>query len=754
MVCFIARLVPRYTGKRGITGNQKQIDKLARETWIWSFTLNGQGAKIKVLIGLWLAGIKFSQLFTLTYDPSAISGLPDWAVEVGEYTLFDFQSLVAEENSTANVAISDVFDVGAQNNLTAGATEALADGYEAARGFVSGEDRYYNFFVFYSFVCVAVLVLVCICWPCLTGTGSESWERKATMIVGTIQGFVAIPLYTHLLAGLDCTYEDTGWGPYGNESGFRWDGETDAFGFQSDAEIMMSAHDPTTAIAGDHSLISEEEAKRSCYGSWTDASDGENWTAFNYMVFGMIAICIFHWPVTLFLMAKSDSERDDDQAVTMIVDAIIRAKTLPGRKMTNVPTSPAVAGTPRGEPDNHEDKYEEKKGCCRKLKPKPGYENAKVDYVTDGMDNNSKAREEYEKLWKFDAESEKKYTIQVQKLEVKLKRPPTDEEIAKRKIAKPEKIPSMNRLELRQYAVDQGVSPAEIERIDHRHACFWQMRDLDSADEGIKGPKKRPREAAINFGLEVAIVVVSALFSGQGEVQGVTVGKYCTWPDPLDPWADTFKMACGDLATEATCLSDAGQMHDTDDEDAVVCVWEDRPWTVMETKLAVLAVIHLIMAYYFCNPVTLLCGEVCCSPYRNKDQTDSRTTSCQFGYPYNWEPLNFVRSATSLVCSSFAAFEILSYRKFFADVEEEEPAVVPGEGEDEDEDVGLAMEYWVYSCMGIAAFYVTMCLIRWCVFRSHKRRTEKKNKKIKKEVETKKQKTRTQRKHPSAAANP
>jgi hypothetical protein len=206
----------------------------------------------------------------------------------------------------------------------------------------------------------------------------------------------------------------------------------------------------------------------------------------------------------------------------------------------------------------------------------------------------------------------------------------------------------------------------------------------------------------------------------------------------------------------------------------------------------------------FSNPVTLLCGEVCCSPYRNKDQTDSRTTSCQFGYPYNWEPLNFVRSATSLVCSSFAAFEILSYRKFFADVEEEEPAVVPGEGEDEDEDedVGLAMEYWVYSCMGIAAFYVTMCLIRWCatprhtmpchamscthaswlglarlssayiarradrehvcacvscyrcVFRSHKRRTEKKNKKIKKEVETKKQKTRTQRKHPAAAANP
>ena len=37
-----------------------------------------------------------------------------------------------------------------------------------------------------------------------------------------------------------------------------------------------------------------------------------------------------------------------------------------------------------------------------------------------------------------------------------------------------------------------------------------------------------------------------------------------------------------------------------------------------------------------------------------------------------------------------------------------------------------------------------------CVFRSHKRRTEKKNKEVKKEAE--KQKTRTQRKRP--AANP
>ena len=41
MVCCIWFLLPRYTEKRGVRGDQKQIEALARETWIWSFQLNG-----------------------------------------------------------------------------------------------------------------------------------------------------------------------------------------------------------------------------------------------------------------------------------------------------------------------------------------------------------------------------------------------------------------------------------------------------------------------------------------------------------------------------------------------------------------------------------------------------------------------------------------------------------------------------------------------------------------------------------------
>lgn len=130
------------------------------------------------------------------------------------------------------------------------------------------------------------------------------------------------------------------------------------------------------------------------------------------------------------------------------------------------------------------------------------------------------------------------------------------------------------------------------------------------------------------------------------------------------------------------------------------------------------------------NPITLLCGEVCCSPYRNKEQTDTRTTVCQMGYPYNFEPLNFVRAAMSLICSSFAAFQILSYRKTFqvseALVSIPASATDSGEtdsgetdsgeqAEEEDEETGPAMMYWIYSCFGIVVIYTSMMVVRWYV---------------------------------------
>jgi uncharacterized protein YqhQ len=114
------------------------------------------------------------------------------------------------------------------------------------------------------------------------------------------------------------------------------------------------------------------------------------------------------------------------------------------------------------------------------------------------------------------------------------------------------------------------------------------------------------------------------------------------------------------------------------------------------------------------NPITLLCGEVCCSPYRNKEQTDTRTTACQMGYPYNYEPLNFVRGAMSLICSSFAVFEILSFRRTFHEQENSAAAATTsGEESEQEEDTGLAMQYWVYSCFGIVALYLFFMLVRW-----------------------------------------
>ena len=85
------------------------------------------------------------------------------------------------------------------------------------------------------------------------------------------------------------------------------------------------------------------------------------------------------------------------------------------------------------------------------------------------------------------------------------------------------------------------------------------------------------------------------------------------------------------------------------------------------------------------------------------------------GYPYNYEPLNFLRGAMSLICSSFAVFEILSYRRTFHDQDNILENVQLGFqfGGEDDENVGLAMQYWVYSCFGITALYLLMMIVRW-----------------------------------------
>eukprot|EP01044_Picomonas_judraskeda_P028009 COSAG03_NODE_9129_length_744_cov_0.875969_1_plen_200_part_10 len=68
-------LLPRYTerrGPRGVVGDQRQLESLEQETWVWSFAINGQGAKLKILLGFFLAWVKFQQLFALTFQPEII----------------------------------------------------------------------------------------------------------------------------------------------------------------------------------------------------------------------------------------------------------------------------------------------------------------------------------------------------------------------------------------------------------------------------------------------------------------------------------------------------------------------------------------------------------------------------------------------------------------------------------------------------------------------------------------------------------
>ena len=65
------------------------------------------------------------------------------------------------------------------------------------------------------------------------------------------------------------------------------------------------------------------------------------------------------------------------------------------------------------------------------------------------------------------------------------------------------------------------------------------------------------------------------------------------------------------------------------------------------------------------------------------------------GYPYNWEPLNYIRAAGCMICASLAAYEVLSFRKYF-------------------DDQAKAQQNWLLCAGGCIVFYLLMMMIRWC----------------------------------------
>jgi hypothetical protein len=418
----------------------------------------------------------------------------------------------------------------------------------------------------------------------------------------------------------------------------------------------------------------------------------------------MIGICAFHWPITLYLMVRPDSPRDIDEDVRLIVDETIARQGLTGRIVNGAQSD--VSKLERY-PDGTKKAGRIKTSCClccasfklseveqvRTLHMKPGISgdtDREGNYVNgsgekdreknfvDGYLEGSEAHDEYKKLFK----AERMGDAQKQKLK------------AKGRV--PEDMPSMNRIQLRRYAFQNNVPQVDIDDIDAKGI----MKDLDTPEGGVSGPRKRPREKAFEFGMEVAIVVVATLFSGESELRYGEIGNHCAdserAPDAvgIDLWNER---ACQRARTEDECNTQPPSFN---------CAWEPRPLNMVELRLGLLFIMHLLQALYFVNPLALLCGEVCCSPYRDKGQTDSRSGIMSLGYPYNWEPLNYIRAAGCMICASLAAYEVLSFRKYF-------------------DDQAKAQQNWLLCAGGCIVFYLLMMMIRWCVFCRDKGRVEK-----------------------------
>jgi hypothetical protein len=378
-----------------------------------------------------------------------VSELPTVIVEIGDVVLIDLEDL-AQRRAQTNASLVGFANraVGLNGNVT-GTASAFIDGAIASTlSFVSNENAFVNKTFIFLGTCALMLLLITIakCGGCLEQGGSSEMAHNVTvMVITLVTGFVQIPLYTHLLAGLDCTFQSSGMGAHGSLSGFEWDFAAEVFGKDDKA----SSH-----------------KERECYGAWGDPDGDGNWTAFNFMVFGMIGICAFHWPVVLFMMVRPDSERDDDTAVLMLVDEIVCTKQLAGR---------ALHG--RGGALHHgwQSPYEGTK-CCMSFRNKRAMrERLRVVY-----ESGSAAQQEYDKLIKTPKPPRRNLPPEVPQAAARFVQvlPAGDRFIA----------PTKNRLELRDYAVRVcRVPPATVRLIDHRKSC-GRIRDLDSPALGTCVP--------------------------------------------------------------------------------------------------------------------------------------------------------------------------------------------------------------------------------------------------------------------------
>ena len=156
------------------------------------------------------------------------------------------------------------------------------------------------------------------------------------------------------------------------------------------------------------------------------------------------------------------------------------------------------------------------------------------------------------------------------------------------------------KLELRRVVIAMGMDNMALDTLDARVAGCCHAGD-DRQFDGIAQVKRRPRENAVIFGLDAYLVTISTMYSGS------------------------------ELDLKSTRI-----------------------------KLIGLAVGHLMQMFFYCNPLVFLSQCCKCTPYDDRAGVQSRGSLLKMGYPYNYEPLNFIRAAGSCICGMFAIFQTLA----------------------------------------------------------------------------------------------
>eukprot|EP01043_Picozoa_sp_COSAG02_P026720 COSAG02_NODE_1547_length_11964_cov_28.769794_4_plen_871_part_00 len=584
-------LSPRYknteaNGGRKLLVTSKSIRALqASDNWVWSMSLRVGYLKWPYVfsMAMFMVGLKFTQLFALTYDENAIKReqMPPMYVQIGDVVLLDIEALVQEDNSTFNAGLARVFDYAENANITAGDIDTAAAAaatqmrLNQALEFAAGEGAWDRMFAVFFCMCAVVLVFVCsgkICGCFTQGNGRTGGLGKLMIgVLKFVTSALFIPMYNHLIQALDCTYYE------------RYNATSD--------EIE-------TGLAWDAMPSIRGSVEYECY-------EGRHLAL---MLAAMLAICFFQWPVSFFLCTLPDSPPDPIRDV--IIDEFVVHKKLAGRlkKVRNYETGFEWR---LGEvPDRKKIdalKRSELRKQARKFLPQ-----SVLDAIDD--DETIDYREEVTKRLLGDAVEVPKlaytsgcFSTLAEMYGTPATSPPggqgrtgllRDWAAGSRPcVVYKQNSPAWNlreelllpKLELRRVVTKMGMDKLALDTLDARVAGCCHAGD-DRQFDGIASVKRRPREGAIIFALDTYLVTIAAMYSG------------------------------ATLDVKSTRI-----------------------------KLIGLAIGHFMQCIFYCNPLIFLSGCCKCTPYDDKTGVQSRGSLLKMGYPYNYEPLNFVRAAGAFI---------------------------------------------------------------------------------------------------------